>query len=63
MNWFSMLGSAGWELRMRELEISLRRLFRLRSGDPDAELPGAELSDSERREALHRAAAGRTRRR
>lgn len=58
MDWVG-LGGGGWSIRLRELEFSVRRIFRTRREDPEAELPEVDLSDAEQRGAVRREAARR----
>ncbi len=58
MDWTG-LGGSGWTIRLRELEFSVRRMFRTHRGDPDEELPEVDLSDAEQRDAVRREAARR----
>ena len=65
MSWsVAGFGGTAWGVCLRELEYFVRRLSGLRAapGDPEEELPGAELSEGEQRAALHREAARRRRR-
>ena len=60
MNWLGIgVVGSGWELRFRELEHLVRRLFHVSRQDPEQELPGLELSDGERLAALRREATRR----
>ena len=56
---FAGLGGGGWSVRLRELEFSVRRMFRTSRADPGEELPQVDLSDSEQQDALRREAARR----
>ena len=53
------LGDGGWSIRLRELEFSMRRMFRPSRQDPEAELPEVDLSDAEQQGAVRREAARR----
>ena len=44
---------------MRELEFSVRRMFRVSRKEPEGELPEVDLSDAEQRGAVRREAARR----
>jgi hypothetical protein len=61
MHWFG-LGPTGVEARLREVEIFARRLTRIPRRGPEQELPDADLTDGEHREAISREAARRMRR-
>ena len=56
MEW---LGGGGWTIRMRELEFSVRRMFRVSCKEPEGELPEVDLSDAEQKGAVRREAARR----
>ena len=56
MDW---LGGSGLSIRLRELEFSLRGMFRVSRKEPEGELPEVDLSDEERRSAVRREAARR----
>ena len=56
MEW---LGGNGISLRLRELEFSMRRMFRVSRREPERELPEIDLSDAEQRSAVGREAARR----
>ena len=56
MEW---LGGGGWTIRMRELEFSVRRMFRVSRKGPEGELPEVDLSDAEQKGAVRREAARR----
>ncbi len=56
MDW---LGGNGWTIRLRELEFSVRRMFRVSRKDPEGELPEVDLPDAEQRGAVRREAARR----
>ncbi len=56
---FAGLGGAAWSVRLRELEFSVRRIFRISRKDPEEELPQVDLSDSEQQHAVRREAARR----
>ncbi|MDP3767715.1 MAG: hypothetical protein U1B78_07450 [Dehalococcoidia bacterium] len=60
MNWVGLgvLG-AGWDLRLREMEHLIRRIFHGTRQEPERELPDVEIADGERLAALHREAARR----
>ncbi len=49
----------GWSIRLRELEFSVRRMFRVSRKEPEGELPEVDLSDPEQRGAVRREAARR----
>ncbi len=53
------LGGGIWTARMRELEFSVRGMFRISRKDPEGELPEVDLSDAEQRGAVRREAARR----
>lgn len=53
------LGGGGWSIRLRELEFSVRRMFRIHREDPEEELPLVDLPDAEQRDAVRREAARR----
>ena len=53
------LGGGVWSVRLRELEFSVRRIFRISRKDPEEELPQVELSDAEQEDAVRREAARR----
>ena len=60
MHWSGMgLGGVAWDVRFREVEFFVRRLFHIARRDPEWELPESELSDGERRAAIGREAARR----
>ena len=60
MRWSGMgLGGVAWDVRFREVEFFVRRLFHVARRGPEEELPEAELSDAERRAAIGREAARR----
>jgi hypothetical protein len=46
-------------MRLRELEFSVRRMFRISREDPEAELPDVELPAGHQESALRREAARR----
>lgn len=56
MDW---AGGAGWSIRLRELEFSMLRLFRISREDPEGELPLVDLPETEQRDAVRREAARR----
>ena len=56
---FAGLGGGGWTVRLRELEFSVRRMFRVSREDPEGELPQVDLPDSEQQHAVRREAARR----
>ncbi len=56
---FTGLGGGAWSVRLRELEFSVRRIFRISRKDPEEELPQVDLSDSEQQDAVRREAARR----
>ena len=56
MEWFA---GSGWTVRLRELEFSVRGMFRVSRKEPEGELPEADLSDAEQRGAVRREAARR----
>ena len=56
MEW---MGGGGWSIRLRELEFSVRRMFRVSRKEPDGELPEVDLSDAEQMGAARREAARR----
>ena len=56
---FAGLGGGGWTVRLRELEFSVRRMFRVSRKNPEQELPQVDLSDLEQQDAVHREAARR----
>ncbi len=56
MDW---LGGNGWTVRLRELEFSVRGMFRASRKEPEGELPEVDLSDAEQRGAVRREAARR----
>jgi hypothetical protein len=56
MDW---LGANGWTVRLRELEFSVRGMFRASRTEPEGELPDVDLSDAEQRSAVRREAARR----
>ncbi len=58
MDWAG-LGGSGVTVRLRELEFSVRRMFRTRRDDPEQELPEVDLSDAEQQDAVRREAARR----
>ncbi len=58
MDWAG-LGGSGWTIRLRELEFSVRRMFRISRDDPEEGLPEVDLSDAEQRDAVRREAARR----
>ena len=58
MDWAG-LGGSGWTIRLRELEFSVRRMFRINRDNPEQELPEVDLSDAEQRDAVRREAARR----
>ena len=51
MEW---LGGGGWTIRLRELEFSVRRMFRVSRKEPEGELPDVDLSDAEQKGAVRR---------
>lgn len=60
MHWSGMgLGGVAWDVRFREVDHFVRRLFHIARRDPEEELPEAELSDGEQRAAIGREAARR----
>ena len=60
MHWSGIgLGGIAWDVRFREVEIFVRRLFHRARRDPEGELPEAELSDGEGQAAIGREAARR----
>ena len=58
MEW-SGLGGSGWTFRLRELEFSVRRMFRISRKNPEGELPQVDLSDAEQKDAVRLEAARR----
>lgn len=56
---FAGLGGGGWTVRLRELEFSVRRMFRVSRKNPEQELPQVDLSDLEQQDAVRREAARR----
>ena len=56
MEW---LGGGGWSARFRELELSVRNMFRVSRKEPEGELPEVDLSDAEQQGAVRREAARR----
>ena len=56
MEW---LGSGGWSIRFRELEFSVRNMFRVSRKEPEGELPEVDLPDAEQQGAVRREAARR----
>ena len=58
MHWFG-LGPSIMEARLREVEISFRRISLVSRRDPDQELPEVDLPDGERDAALEREATRR----
>ncbi len=53
------LGGGVWSIRFRELELSVRNMFRVSRKDPEGELPEVDLSDAEQMGAVRREAARR----
>lgn len=49
----------GWTIRLRELEFSVLRMFRISREDPEDELPDVELPAGHQESALRREAARR----
>lgn len=56
---FAGLGGGGWTVRLRELEFSVRRMFRVSREDPEEALPQVDLPNSEQQGAVRREAARR----
>jgi hypothetical protein len=56
MEW---LGGGGWSARFRELEFSVRNMFRVSRKEPEEKLPEMDLPDAEQQGALRREAARR----
>ncbi len=56
MEW---LGGSSVSIRLRELEFSIRGMFRVSRKEPEGELPEVDLSDAEQRGAVRREAARR----
>ncbi len=56
---FAGLGGGAWSVRLRELEFSVRRMFRISREDPEQDLPEVDLPDSEQQHAVRREAARR----
>lgn len=56
---FAGLGGGAWSVRLRELEFSVRRMFRISRKDPEQDLPEVDLPDSEQQYAVRREAARR----
>ncbi len=56
---FAGLGGVPGSVRLRELEFSVRRMFRISRNDPEEELPQVDLSGSEQHDAVCREAARR----
>jgi hypothetical protein len=59
MHWASLGGDSVWGVRFREIEHFVRRFLKAPNGNPEEELPYAELSLSEQQAAQHREAARR----
>lgn len=53
------LGGGVWSIRFRELELSVRNMFRVSREGPQGELPEVDLSDAEQKGAVRREAARR----
>lgn len=53
------LGGGVWSIRFRELELSVRNMFRVSREEPEGELPEVDLSDAEQMGAVRREAARR----
>ena len=52
-------GGGVWSIRFRELELSVRNMFRVSREEPEGELPEVDLSDAEQMGAVRREAARR----